>query len=305
MRYRPLVRHLLAASALAAASLVVPVQPAAASVPCAVPQTVSVRSAAADVNAVSPREAARVEAAFQPAGGQQAITPKAARAAAAAASVAVYVHVVSADSTAGGGNVPDSVISLQVQVLNSGFARTGFSFVLAGVDRTVNADWHRSTTPGSPQEHQMKQRLRRGSVSTLNIYIVDTSAARTTGWATFPWDYAANPANDGIVLSHNALPGGAAPHNLGHEATREVGHWLGLYNVFQNGCAAPGDYVADTPATASPARGCPVGRDTCPTPGTDPIHNFMNYTDDACRNTFTAGQTQRMTQMAAQYRGLS
>ncbi|MEU7414559.1 zinc metalloprotease [Streptomyces sp. NPDC042638] len=196
------------------------------------------------------------------------------------------------------------MLAHQVQVLNDGFARTGFSFTPAGVDRTVNPDWHRPTTVGSPQERAMKRALRRGGASDLNIYILDTSAAGTTGWATFPWDYAANPGNDGIVVSYKVVPGGQAPHDLGREATREVGHWLGLYDVFQGGCTGPGDYVDDTPATAFAALGCPLGRDTCAAPGVDPIHNFMNYTDDACRNNFTRGQADRMMEVSAHYRGM-
>ncbi|WP_018541403.1 MULTISPECIES: hypothetical protein [unclassified Streptomyces] len=41
-----------------------------------------------------------------------------------------------------------------------------------------------------------------------------------------------------------------------------------------------------------------------PQPGLDPIHNYMNYTRDACRNNFTPHQGTRMHDMAAQYRGL-
>ena len=215
------------------------------------------------------------------------------------------------------GMVDASAIAAQIQVLNdayagnTGGAGTRYQFQLVKTDFTDNATWF-TMGHGSTAEAQAKSALHGAdpalaSPGVLHLYSANLGGG-LLGWATFPYDYSTKPQMDGVVLLYSSLPGGsAAPYNEGDTATHEVGHWLGLYHTFQGGCTKSGDYVGDTPAEKGPTYGCPsVSQDTCdkgPTStGFDPIHNFMDYTDDYCMFEFTAGQADRIDAMFAAYR---
>lgn len=51
-----------------------------------------------------------------------------------------------------------------------------------------------------------------------------------------------------------------------------------------------------------PGSGCPEELDTSPQPGTDPIHNYMDYTFDSCYDQFTQGQANRMQDFYSYFR---
>jgi hypothetical protein len=226
------------------------------------------------------------------------------------ATVPVWFHVVTDGSL---GNVSNKVISDQLQVLNLSFAgfyggaKSGFKFTLAGIDRTNNADWYNASS-SSNAARDMKRALQKGGPNTLNVYTA-TAGPGLLGYAYLP-DIVTKPGQaylDGIVINWESMPGAstsfAGRYDLGQTLTHETGHWFDLEHTFFGACNAKGDFVDDTPAEGTATSGCPAGKDTCPKePGLDPIHNFMDYSYDACYEEFTAGQVQRMRDAWLAYR---
>jgi hypothetical protein len=212
--------------------------------------------------------------------------------------VPVYFHVIT-DGTLGA--VSDADVREQIRVLNTGFsageggAASGFTFVLAGIIRTNNPVWYRLQSGGA--EHEMKKALKQGGDGTLNVY--SSSAGAYLGYAYLPEiTDTAQAYLDGIVIDWETMPGvsdtWAGEFDEGDTLTHETGHWLNLEHTFFGQCNKNGDFVDDTPPQKWATTGCPEGKDTCPAPGLDSIHNYMDYSADSCTTEFTPGQVQRM-----------
>ncbi|KAH8830204.1 metalloprotease [Flagelloscypha sp. PMI_526] len=219
--------------------------------------------------------------------------------------IKVHFHIIYQKENYKGGYIPPEQIAAQMVVLNTAFSlpvHTGLYFEYGSTTYYKNATWFNYASQGYSSQDEMKIKTRKGGKRTLNIWTVGFTGSGLLGRALFvyrPWD-------DGIVVLFSSFPGGSTEYyNRGQTVTHEVGHWVGLYHTFQGGCDSPGDYVSDTPAEASPAFGCPKGRDTCTAPGEespDPIENFMDYTVDACMNQFTIGQANRTRVQLKTYR---
>ncbi|KAG8761707.1 hypothetical protein FRC14_000091 [Serendipita sp. 396] len=221
------------------------------------------------------------------------------------ASIPVVWHVIYTSKTVAGGYISDSVIKKSISAMNTHYRGSGFGFKLKQIKRKKNTNWFKKMKGKATDSYMlaMKNALHTGGASTLNVYTVDF-ADGTLGLAAFPWEYYGFPKRDGVVIQYNSYPGGSlANYNQGKTLTHEVGHWLGVYHVFQGeDCNSKGDYVDDTPEQSTATFGCPSSKNSCPQSGNDSIHNYMDYSYDKCMTGFTKEQMTRATQMSNAYR---
>ncbi|MFI0422139.1 MULTISPECIES: zinc metalloprotease [Spongiactinospora] len=250
--------------------------------------------ARAGVRELSPQEARRMVADLDARARRLRVVPT------GAINVPLWVHVID-----GGRRISRESVRDQIDALNAAYggrfggADTRVRFKLAGMTSTANPAWFRDPLG---HEQEMKQALRRGGPSALNLYIAELNEV-VLGYGTYPYWYRTNPVLDGVVIDWRSMPGGTMrTFNRGFTAVHEIGHWLGLLHTFENGCAEPGDGVADTPPEAYATEGCPDTKDTCPLSGKDPFHNFMDYAHDRCMSEFTQGQAVRIRTAWAAYR---
>ncbi len=225
----------------------------------------------------------------------------------------VVVHVI---HNGGVENISDSQIQSQIDVLNEDYRRkagtngfgngvdTEIEFCLAKIDPNGKCTNGIVRVQSMLTNHQSFQRAQLSGLSYwdntryLNIYVVKTIAGNVIGYSSYPNGPA---SDDGVVCIHNYFGRtGTASASLGRTMSHEIGHWFGLYHTFNGGCGvdtcADGDYVCDTPPTANPNFGCPtINSCSIDSPDVnDQVQNYMDYSNDACKNMFTLGQKLRM-----------
>lgn len=231
--------------------------------------------------------------------------------------IPVVVHIIHNGGTE---NISDAQVQSQIDVLNEDFRKIiGTNGYGNGVDTEIEFCLAKKTPDGkctngivriqsNLSNHQTYQRSMLKQLSYwdntryLNMYVVKSinGGSGILGYASFP---AGPPDEDGIVVRHNyfgKIGTATSASANGRTTTHEIGHWFGLYHTFNGGCGvdtcADGDYVCDTPPAANPNFGCPI-INSCSNdiPNVnDQIENYLDYSDDVCKNIFTMGQKLRM-----------
>ncbi len=224
-------------------------------------------------------------------------------------------------------NISDEQIKSQIDVLNKDFRRlntdavnTPDAFKPVAADTRIMFCLAKVTPDGKPTKGIIRKYTTKAfflgddgmkfsaaggddawdSKKYLNIWVC-TLFGRSLGYATIP---GGDASLDGVVINYDVFGNTGfvrPPFNKGRTATHEVAHWLGLKHIWgDENCGS--DDVDDTPRQKSYNYGCPVFPHvtSCSENASgDMFMNFMDFTDDACMNSFTYGQKMKMRSLFA------
>ena len=233
--------------------------------------------------------------------------------------IPIVFHIVHTGAGAEN-NISDEQIMSQVDVLNEEFADSKIQFCMAVRDPDNNPTNGITRTDYSWNKEYVANGISNGSGSGadqtqvksdagcwnpdeyVNFYVVSEINGNDGGWGIQGFAYLGptGDCRDGVVCLYNVTGnvGTLKPgRELGLTGVHEVGHHLSLWHTFSNtssctsetNCETQGDEVCDTPPTLPNDQGCglPVCEDA-------QVENFMDYTEETCRELFTVGQAERM-----------
>ncbi|HRP59439.1 MAG TPA: M43 family zinc metalloprotease, partial [Vicingus sp.] len=174
---------------------------------------------------------------------------------------------------------------------------------MSGQSAYMNYGVNRDNTNGI-DDGDLKALSRWNTNQYYNIYLVSEIDDNECGYGIQGYAYFASAhgqSYDGMVQL-----GCKFAQSGNTTLTHELGHALNLYHTFEgdaNGtncpsntsCSTQGDRVCDIPPHIRSASDCVAGTNSCDGGSSKElfIHNYMDYSSDACQSEFTAGQKTR------------
>ncbi len=182
-----------------------------------------------------------------------------------------------------------------------------------GIDRINGSarSWSNTNTmDDATLENYFESTIKPASIwdpySYFNVWTAAMDNSGLLGYSTFPslstldgLDNTEDDTNAGCVINWQSIgsvtvPGQDPSYGNGHTLTHEAGHFFGLRHIWGDATCGE-DYCNDTPAQQDATTGCPLNDNAnrCNAAVPTMYQNYMDYSDDACLNTFTAQQALR------------
>jgi hypothetical protein len=166
--------------------------------------------------------------------------------------------------------------------------------------KPTNGIIHKSTTKTSFSDNDAAKYTAQGGDDAwdtkkyFNIWICDLGT-KLLGYGEFPKTTATKTFGYVGHYKYTGTINSKSPYHLGRTTTHEIGHCLNLRHIWGDDSCGD-DLVNDTPTQETSNSKCPTyPHITCNNgPNGDMFMNYMDYSDDACMNMFTKGQTTRM-----------
>jgi len=246
--------------------------------------------------------------------------------------IPVVVHIIHNGQAIGvAPNITDNQVVSQITVLNQDFRRMlgtpGYNTKSVGADTEIQFVLAQQDPNGNPTNGIDRVSLCQPSWSEvdlnttvkpntiwdptmyMNMWCVEFTDKTLLGYAQYPnasslpgIDNVNGASNsDGVVSSYDVFGSKSftdgtfllsSPYDEGRTMSHEVGHWLGLRHIWGDATCGD-DSCADTPKHHDANYGCPTVVN-CDSNGNEMVENYMDYTNDACMNIFTADQKARM-----------
>lgn len=209
--------------------------------------------------------------------------------------LSITAHIVRKNNGTGGIN--ESLVLNEIERANQAFAAAGISFEICTFSYINSNKFYNLT------KYDEARLLDYNIENTINVYFVNqinTNDGKICGYTYYP-----TKNLDNVFLTNSCVPQGTT-------LIHELGHFFGLYHTHElqfgaelvsgANCKKAGDLICDTPA--DPGLKAALISESCEFTGfvTDvfnmayspPVRNYMSYSRQRCRDTFSPEQLFKM-----------